>query len=112
MLIRKDQRALELAAFKEKTRSILKTFEAGMRDTHPVQRSWLEDYIVHISIRNVGFAFPLTHNANLEYPKSGSRESSAIPAFLWSIKSIMFETHRGETGQAKMKDFSFQFTPK
>ncbi|RDB25364.1 Protein CSF1 [Hypsizygus marmoreus] len=109
MLSRKDQRALELAAFKEKTQSILKTFEVGVRDIQADEKSWLEDYIINVSTRNIGVAFPLTHDPDLEIPQMGSRDSSAVRAFLWSIKSIEFGTYRGETGQATMKSFSFQF---
>ncbi|KAF8070507.1 hypothetical protein FPV67DRAFT_1756074, partial [Lyophyllum atratum] len=109
MLDRKEQRALELAAFKEKTQSILKTFEVGIRDSQKETRAWLENYIINISTRNIGVAFPLTHDQELQLPQTGSRDSTAVPAFLWSIKSIEFGTHRGETGQAVMKDFSFQF---
>ncbi|KAG5648496.1 hypothetical protein DXG03_003107 [Asterophora parasitica] len=106
---RKEQRALELAAFKEKTQSILKTFEVGIQETQMEERSWLEDYIVNVSTRNIGVVFPLTHDEDLQLPQTGSKDSSAVPAFLWSIKSIEFGTHRGETGQAAMKSFSFQF---
>ncbi|GLB37483.1 putative fermentation associated protein [Lyophyllum shimeji] len=109
MLDRKEQRAMELAAFKEKTHSILKTFEVGIRDPRVNSKPWLESYIINVSTRNIGVAFPLTHDQDLQLPRSGSRDSTAVPAFLWSIKSIEFGTHRGETGQAVMKNFSFQF---
>lgn len=114
ILDRKEQRALELAAFKEKTQSILKTFEVRIRDDLPPEEkpSLLADYIFNVLVRNVGVAFPLTHDEDLEIPQTGSRDSNAIRAFLFSIKSIEFGTHRGETGQAVMKDFSFQFVPR
>lgn len=114
MLDRQDQRASELAAFKEKTQSILKTFEGGVRDTHiPEKSSWLDDYIINVSTRNIGAAFPLTHDQDLELPQlGGSRDSTAVRAFLFSIKSIEFDTHRGETGHATMKGLSFQFVPR
>ncbi|KAG6900261.1 hypothetical protein C0993_000714 [Termitomyces sp. T159_Od127] len=50
-----------------------------------------------------------TNSANLQLPRTGSRDSTSVPAFLWSIKSIEFGTHRGQSGQAEMKLFSFQF---
>ncbi|KAG5639402.1 hypothetical protein H0H81_002934 [Sphagnurus paluster] len=109
MLRRKEQRALELLAFKEKTDRILKTFESSIRDMQPEERPSLENYIINVSIQNIGAAFPLTHDQDLQLPITGSRDSTAVPAFLWSIKSIEFGTHRGETGQAGMKSFSFQF---
>ncbi|KAG6849567.1 hypothetical protein H0H93_007348 [Arthromyces matolae] len=109
MLDRKTQRALELTAFKEKTRRILQTFEVGVQDTSTDTRPWLDGYIINISTRNVGVAFPLTLDQDLQLPTLGSRDSVAVPAFLWSIKSIEFGTNRGQTGQAEMRMFSFQF---
>ncbi|KAG6911117.1 hypothetical protein DXG01_003857 [Tephrocybe rancida] len=109
MLERKDQRALELAAFKEKTRRILQTFEVGVQDTFADSQPWLGNYIINVSTRNIGVAFPLTHDHDLQLPRTGSRDSTAVSAFLWSIESIEFGTHRGQTGQAEMKAFSFQF---
>ncbi|KAG6841879.1 hypothetical protein C0991_005609 [Blastosporella zonata] len=107
MLDHKEQRALELAAFKEKTRRILQTFE--VQDTFSETRPWLENYIINVSTQNIGVAFPLTHDRDLQLPRTGSSDSTAVPAFLWSIKSIEFGTHRGQTGQAEMKAFSFHF---
>ncbi|KAG6903050.1 hypothetical protein C0995_007483 [Termitomyces sp. Mi166 len=109
MLDRKEQRVLELVAFKEKTRRILQTLEVGVQDTLPDTRPWLDSYIINVSTRNIGVAFPLTHDLDLQLPRTGSRDSTSVPAFLWSIKSIEFGTHRGQTGQAEMKLFSFQF---
>ncbi|KAF9465079.1 hypothetical protein BDZ94DRAFT_1351083 [Collybia nuda] len=113
MLNRREQRATELAAFKEKTQSILKTFEGGTRDTYiKAKASWLDTYAINVSTRNVGVAFPLTHDQDLELPQIGSRDSTAVRAFLFSIKLVEFGTHRGETGQATMKGLSFQFVPR
>ncbi|KAG5342712.1 hypothetical protein C0989_010680 [Termitomyces sp. Mn162] len=109
MLDRKEQRALELATFKEKTRRILQTFEVGIQETSPDTRPWLDSYIIKVSTRNIGVAFPLTHDLDLQLPRVGSRDSTSVPAFLWSIKSIEFGTDRGQTGEAEMKLFSFQF---
>jgi len=112
MLVRKEQRSLELAAFKEKTRSILKTFDIGGWDAHVQEKSaWLADYIINVSTRNIGVAFPLTHDQDLELPQIGSRDSVAVRAFLFSLKLVEFGTHRGETGQATMQSLSFQFVP-
>ncbi|KAJ7703124.1 hypothetical protein B0H17DRAFT_922585 [Mycena rosella] len=107
---RKEQRAIELAAFKEKAQSILKTFEVAVQDV-PVkeQSSWLKSYVINLSVHNIGVAFPLTHDENLEIPQTGTRDSTAVRAFLFSIKSIHFGTQRGESGEAKMQGLSFQF---
>lgn len=110
MLERQEERALELAAFKEKTQSILKTFEVGTRDDQPDERkSWLDNHIINVAIHNIGVAFPLTLDQDLELPQTGSTDSTAVRAFLFSIKSIEFGTRHGETGQATMQRLSFQF---
>ncbi|KAF8210348.1 hypothetical protein K438DRAFT_1959629 [Mycena galopus ATCC 62051] len=107
---RKGQRAVELAAFKEKAQSILKTFEVPVEDVQAKEQSfWLQSYVIKLSVDNIGVAFPLTHDHNLEIPQTGSRDSTAVRAFLFSIKSIKFGTQRGESGEAKMQGLSFQF---
>ncbi|KAJ7579122.1 hypothetical protein C8J56DRAFT_337033 [Mycena floridula] len=110
MLERKEQRAKELAAFKLKTQSILKTFETKIKTTETDDpTSWLNHYVIDLSIHNIGVAFPLTLSQDLQLPKSGSQDCEAVRAFLFSIKSLQFSTQRGETGEATMSDFSFQF---
>jgi hypothetical protein len=111
MLDRKERRAPELAALRLKAQSILKTFEVKTQDvdTDSAAAPWLNKYTINISINHVGVAFPLTHSAQLELPHSGSQDSSAVRAFLFSIKSIEFGTQRGESGQVVMNGFSFQF---
>ncbi|KAJ6593973.1 hypothetical protein B0H19DRAFT_1365929 [Mycena capillaripes] len=107
---RKEQRAIELAAFKEKAQSILKTFEVAVEDVQVKDQSfWLQSYVIDLSIYNIGVAFPLTLDQNLEIPQTGSRDSTAVRAFLFSIKGIKFGTQRGESGEAKMQGLSFQF---
>lgn len=107
MLERREERASQMAAFKEKTQSILKTFDVNIGEVSLEHRSWITDLIVNVSIRSIGVAFPLTHNEELVLPIS--KESSPVRAFLFSIKSIEFGTRRGETGQAVMQRLSFQF---
>ncbi|KAJ7072266.1 hypothetical protein C8F01DRAFT_1205872 [Mycena amicta] len=107
---RKEQRAVELAAFKDKAQSILKTFEVNVKDDQANEASaWLKSYYINLSIHNIGVAFPLIHDQTLEIPQSGSRDATEVRAFLFSIKSIKFGTRRGESGEAKMQDLSFQF---
>jgi hypothetical protein len=108
MLERQEQRALELAAFKEKTQSILRTFDVSAGDVELKQSSWISDCIITVSIQGVGVAFPLSKDL-LPRTKSKGQDSSAVGAFLLSIKSIEFGTHRGETGKAIMQRLSFQF---
>ncbi len=59
-------------------------------------------------MHDIGVAFPLTLDQELEMPQSG-RGSNTFKAFLLSIESVGFGAQRGETGQAVMKNFSFQF---
>ncbi|KAK0484381.1 hypothetical protein EDD18DRAFT_1361385 [Armillaria luteobubalina] len=108
MSVRRELRAHELSAFKQKTRSILKSFDVKVRDLES-RSSWLDNYSIDVNINNIGVAFPLTHDEQLQLPKSGSHDSSAIRAFLFSIESLNFGTERGVTGEAHMKNCSFQF---
>ncbi|KAK7057149.1 hypothetical protein R3P38DRAFT_1162521 [Favolaschia claudopus] len=110
---RKEQRAVELAAFKEKAQSILKTFEVPVENVQRKEQfRWLESYLITLSVHNIGVAFPLTHVQNLEMPLTGSKDSAAVKAFLFSIKSLKFGAQRGESGEAKMRGLSFQFVPR
>ncbi|CAK5265757.1 unnamed protein product [Mycena citricolor] len=109
---RKEQRAVELAAFKQKAESILKTFELEQQttpQTEPDQPSWMKSYAITLSVQDVGVAFPLTNESSLEIPQTGSRDSHAVRAFLFSIRSIKFGTHGDESGEARMSELSFQF---
>lgn len=110
MLDRQDRRAIELAEFKEKTKSVMRTFETNVKDSGSVKTStWLSKHTINLTIMNIGVAFPLALNQDLELPQTGSHDSSAVRAFLFSTKSLVFGTQRGESGQAEMKGFSFQF---
>lgn len=106
MLDRREERTAQMAAFKEKTQSILKTFDLGVGETQSLQESWITRFLVNVSIRSIGVAFPLTHS---EVGLSASPGSSPVRAFLFSIKSVEFSTRRGETGDAVMQRLSFQF---
>ncbi|KAK0226200.1 hypothetical protein IW262DRAFT_1457427 [Armillaria fumosa] len=108
MSVRREQRTHELSAFKQKTQNILKSFDVKVRDLES-RSSWLDNYSIDVNINNIGVAFPLTHDEQLQLPKSGSHDSSAVRAFLFSIESLNFGTERGVTGEAHMKNCSFQF---
>jgi len=112
MFERQEQRALELAAFKAKAQSILQTFDVNASDVQLEKSSWLDNLIVTISIRNVGIAFPLTHDEELHFSRNKTKESAAVRAFLFCIKSINFTATRGETGQAYIHCLSFLFVPR
>jgi hypothetical protein len=110
MLEHKERRAAELKEFKEKTKSVLRTFEVKDKDAEFKEKStWLSEHTIVMIIKNIGVAFPLALDQDIELPQTGSHDSSAVRAFLFSIKSFVFGTQRGETGQAVMKGFSFQF---
>uniref|UniRef100_D8QC92 Csf1 N-terminal domain-containing protein n=1 Tax=Schizophyllum commune (strain H4-8 / FGSC 9210) TaxID=578458 RepID=D8QC92_SCHCM len=107
---RQQERAQELAAFKEKTQTIMRTFDvkastAEIKETP----SLLSDYVLNVTVRNVGFAFPVIRDVDLELPQRGRKKQNAVRAFLVSIKSLGFGTQRGESGQASIENFSFQF---
>lgn len=108
MLERREQRQLEVAAFKERTRQLLQTFEAPIKETSASSPPWFSKFNLDISMRDIGVAFPLTLDQELEMPQSG-RGSNTFKAFLLSIESVRFGAQLGETGQAVMKNFSFQF---
>ncbi|KAF6761220.1 hypothetical protein DFP72DRAFT_34729 [Ephemerocybe angulata] len=105
MLDRQERRSLELATFKEKTRTILETFDVKVRDVQLEETTnWLNNFVVNVVIQNVGVVFPLSNDDLQRQSTSG-----AVPAFLFSIRSIKFSTTRGETGQALMQRLCFQF---
>lgn len=96
--------------FKEKTKNFMRTFEAKATDTTPTNKSdWLSNHTVELTILDIGVAFPLDLNQGIQLPHSETVNPTAVRAFLFSIKSLKFATQRGETGQAVMEGFSFQF---
>ncbi|RPD53525.1 hypothetical protein L227DRAFT_535889, partial [Lentinus tigrinus ALCF2SS1-6] len=110
VLIRREQRASELEEFKEKTRSLMKSLDIKIGEQKMLsEKSLLELYTFGLNIKNIGVAFPLTLARDLQMPRSGSHDDSAVRAFLFSIKTLEFDTQLGENGQASMTGFSFQF---
>jgi hypothetical protein len=71
--------------------------------------TWLGQRTIVIDINNVGAAIPLTFGME---GISVSGESSAIPAFLLSVQSIMFRSQRGEAGNARVRKLACQFVDK
>ncbi|KAA1471307.1 hypothetical protein DENSPDRAFT_799140 [Dentipellis sp. KUC8613] len=107
---RQEERSRELSDFKEKTKRFLQTFEVKTKDTNIDQRlSWLADYAVTFTVRNIGVAFPLAFDQSLEFPRATPDESAAVRAFLFSVRSLTFDTERTGAGSAMMQNFSFQF---
>lgn len=110
--IREEQRAQDLAEFKEKTKTLLRSLELTTNNPRSESMSWLDKYIINVTLKNIGVAFPLAFDEDFNVPRAGRQGDGSVRAFLFSIKSISFGTHRGETGQASMKGFSFQFVPR
>lgn len=91
----------------------MRTFEVRVKDTGlDKTTSWLDTYVVDITVQNVGVALPLTYNPGLQLPEKRTQETPAVRAFLFSIAKVEFGTHRGETGQAAITQLSFQFVPR
>ncbi|XP_006461147.1 hypothetical protein AGABI2DRAFT_185437 [Agaricus bisporus var. bisporus H97] len=108
ILERKEQRVQELAAFKQKTQSIMKTFEIKVPQVHSEQTSWLSKYLINVAIKNLGVAFPITLDDDFKLSRYRTKDTP-VSAFLFSVSSIMFAINRGETGEAGMNCLSFQF---
>ncbi|KAH9985984.1 hypothetical protein BJV74DRAFT_946145 [Russula compacta] len=110
VLNRKDERVDELAAFKKKTQSILKTFGVNNRESIPSDAMvWFKDYAVVFSVSNVGVAFPLALDSTIEPPLGKHHQHPAVSAFLFSVKAVEFEDKNKGDSQFVMKGFSFQF---
>ncbi|KAG2036116.1 hypothetical protein BDR03DRAFT_898980 [Suillus americanus] len=112
LLIRRDQRAAELAAFKEKTRSVLKTFDMRTSEaTRDQKPSWFSEHTIDVVIQKIGVAFPLSLEQTLELPRTSSRDGPSVRAFLFTVRRIKFSAQRGEAGEMSTKDLSFLFVP-
>jgi len=106
--LRAEQRAKELAAFKEKTWEFIRTFEPSKPVPDAIQ-SWISDFLINFTFKNIGIAFPLGLDHSLGVERSESGKDRATGAFLLSIKSLSFSVQRGESGQAVMKGTALQF---
>ena len=87
----------------------MKSLDVKIGEQKAAQKSLFEMYTISLSIKNIGVAFPLTLARDLQMPRTGSHDDSAVRAFLFSIKTLEFGTQLGENGQASMTGFSFQF---
>ena len=106
--LRAEQRAKELAAFKEKTREFIRTFEPSKPVPDAIQ-SWISGFLINFTFKNIGIAFPLDFDPSLKVQRSESGKDQATGAFLLSVKSLSFSVQRGESGQAVMKGTALQF---
>ena len=110
VLGRKDERVRELAAFKEKTQSILEAFEVNVRESAPRGAvAWFKDCAVVLNVSNVGVAFPLVLDGSIELPLGKPHQHSTVSAFLFSVKTVEFEDKNMGDSQFVKKGFSFRF---
>ena len=107
-MLRKEQRAAELVAFRQKARRIMETFNLNPTKDTARQDRFLAKNAIKVSMTNVAFAFPL--NVQTHAGKAvGITPISTTKALLLSVKTFDFATQKGETGQATIKSFCLQF---
>ena len=106
--LRAERRTKELAAFKEKTREFIKTFESSKPGPDTI-KSWISGFLIKFTFKNIGIAFPLDFDPSLKVERSESGKDQATGAFLLSVKSLSFSVQHGESGQAMMKGTALQF---
>ena len=90
----------------------MKTFEVNDRETPRNDVAWLKDHAVVFNASNVGVAFPLALDSGIEIPLSKLHQHPAVPAvpaFLFSVKTVEFEDKKMGHSQFVMTGFSFQF---
>jgi hypothetical protein len=110
--LRKEERATEMAEFKAKTLNVMRTFDVHGSELRPqTGQPLLSQYTISLQVRNIGGAFPLAIDSDVKLPTSSPRTSAGMRAFLFSVKSVGFGAHLGESGQATVKDFAIQFVP-
>ncbi|EJD02702.1 uncharacterized protein FOMMEDRAFT_146573 [Fomitiporia mediterranea MF3/22] len=109
LMHRKENRAAELRGFKEKARNVMTTFNLyPRRSSIATRQKFLDKSSIAISISNLGAAFPLDLTRR-RARKLGLDQELTTKALLLSIKTFKFETQRGESGEAVMEGFCFQF---
>jgi len=86
----------------------MRTFEVKTYNHQIEDTSWLSKYIINITIRDLGIAFPITLEQDIQLPRYSAKDAT-INAFLFSIPSIIFCVNRGETGETTVRNLSFQF---
>ncbi|KAG8914693.1 hypothetical protein FRC00_011419 [Tulasnella sp. 408] len=117
MLLRKEQRAAELAEIRKKGRLLRTKLErepSTMEVVNP--SSWLDEQIVDIEILSTGIAIPLSGDENVRpiHPRSHNAAPlvpTTVKAFLFSISSITFSSQRYQKGDLSIREFALQFVP-
>ncbi|KLO15399.1 hypothetical protein SCHPADRAFT_995885 [Schizopora paradoxa] len=113
VLLRQEQRAMELEEFKLKAKKVMQTFNTKPK-AYPSSSSQtvLTGRTVKVSMTNFGVVFPLELTRTYKMQKAEFQHVQPTKAFLIAIDSLEFHTHEGERGQFLMKGFSFQFVPR
>ncbi|KAI0035556.1 hypothetical protein K488DRAFT_82999 [Vararia minispora EC-137] len=124
VLARQEERARALSEFKEKTKEVMRSFDIRRKESKKEASyngfaTLFADYSIMFKIKNIGAAFPLALDKNLQmqrpqHPERPQRSRSDfhahVRAFLFSIKSLDFGVESyGSKGLFTMKSFSFQF---
>jgi hypothetical protein len=93
----------------------MRSFDVVKKDNKKETKSeglpdFLSDYSIMFTVKNIGAAFPLALDGNLQMQRSRGHSSAHVRAFLFSIKSVIFGIERnGSKGLFTMQSFSFQF---
>jgi hypothetical protein len=107
MTQRKRDRAIELQEMRNKTRHVIRKFEDP--GTRSRQVTPFRNRVISLNIQEIGIAFPLSTRQDTIQSKW---DTTAVPAFLFSIASMKFATQREESGMARIANCAFQFVPR
>ena len=96
MLDRKERRAAELAEFKEKTKTVLRSFEVKVKDAEPEENlTCLSDHTIDMTIGNIGVAFPSLLTKTWSYRRRVVMILLQFEPF-YSLSSPLFLAHTVE----------------
>ncbi len=114
MLLRQEQRAVELEEIRQKGRFLRTKLERASSTQVPPKSSWFDDREVTVEILSIGVAFPLSAEEDVILshsllPTGTHLASSSVTAFLFSIAEIHFLSQRYQKGELQIHDFAFQF---
>lgn len=108
-MLRKEQRSLELNEFKTKAQRVMSTFNLNPKTANLANdTSFMRNQSFIVSMTNFGLAFPLSQSKR-QAQRPWTDGNSVTQALLITVSSLEFETQRGESGEAHMKDFCAQF---
>ena len=111
MLLRKEQRAMELDEFKNKAKKVMQTFNVKPTalPSSASAGSVFGERSIMITMTNFGIVFPLSQERANYSIRDFREQNSASKAFLICIDRLQFETQKGKRGRFDMKSFCFQF---